>query len=100
MLNPLICKCPICGKEFEPTGEWAYRKGTATLCSWHCLREMEKLHAQRERKTRSNEAVFTYKGVTKTIREWSKESGIAYNTLYQRLYRGQADPFVGGRRNG
>ena len=93
-------KCPVCGKTFDGHDEWAYKRGTATLCSWHCLREMEKLHAQRERKARSNEAVFTYKGVTKTIREWSKESGIAYNTLYQRLDRGQADPFVGGRRNG
>lgn len=38
--------CPICGKEFLPHEDWAYKryvKGRQQrFCSWHCLRESEK----------------------------------------------------------
>ena len=38
--------CPICGKEFLPHEDWAYRryvKGREKrFCSWHCLRASEK----------------------------------------------------------
>ena len=45
--------------------------------------------------------IFTYNGKTKVLKEWAKELGINYNTLYQRIYRSkltfeeaiQKDPF-------
>ena len=81
-------KCPVCGKTFDGHDEWAYKRGTATLCSWHCLRELEK------RGRKHNKAEFTYQGVTKTIKQWAEEKGISYNTLYNRIYSGKInDPF-------
>ena len=43
-----ITKCPICGKQFIPTPEWAYcRRIDATsktfmrFCSYKCMREFD-----------------------------------------------------------
>lgn len=38
--------------------------------------------------SRWNKKTFTYKGVTKTIREWADESGIKYSTLNERIKSG------------
>ncbi len=42
---------------------------------------------QEQADNRSNGYRFTYGGKTLTIRQWSNESGIAYDTLRQRLLR-------------
>lgn len=38
--NETVCKA--CGKHFFPTGEWVYRNRGEYVCSWKCLRQMEK----------------------------------------------------------
>ena len=86
-------KCPVCGKTFDGHEEWAYRRGTAILCSWHCLRGLEKTHSYKK-------AEFTYNGVTKSIKEWSKETGIPYSILYKRIYNGKIDDPFRGAKNG
>ena len=45
--------------------------------------------------------IFTYKGESKVLKDWARELGIKYTTLYQRIYRSglsfeeaiQKDPF-------
>lgn len=41
--------------------------------------------------SRWNKKTFTYKGVTKTIREWADENGIKYSTLLGRIKLGIAE---------
>ena len=84
-----ITKCPICGKTFERTEEWAYRRGDVHYCSWHCLRKYDASKTRKERKP----AYYTHNGVTKKISEWAKEYGITYISFYHRVRKGQ-DPFV------
>ena len=37
-----VAKCPACGKRFEHTNEWAYKRGynyaKHFFCSWGCMR--------------------------------------------------------------
>lgn len=35
-------KCPVCGKTFCYAGDWGYRIGSTTYCSWTCTRKAEK----------------------------------------------------------
>jgi hypothetical protein len=50
-----VTKCPVCGKYFCRTKEWAYRKEyydphrRVYFCSWKCLRKAE---AEKEKKSR------------------------------------------------
>lgn len=47
-----VKKCPICGKEFVPAAEHAYRlpnKG-AVVCSYHCHREARRKHESKLKK--------------------------------------------------
>ena len=41
--------CPICGREFFPTVEWGYKRGTAEfpiyICSYPCCREYDRREA-------------------------------------------------------
>lgn len=43
-------KCPVCGKCFYPTAEWAYKLNTWRLktarytCSWSCLQKYKRMH--------------------------------------------------------
>lgn len=93
-------KCAWCGKEFDCTEEWAYKRSVRYFCSWKCLRanDMDMLIKAGEVK-RSNARVFTFRGETHTVAEWSRISGIPYQTLYQRIYRGDKDPFGEGDKN-
>ena len=34
--------CPVCGKVFYRMDEWAYRRGKALFCSWHCLSKFDR----------------------------------------------------------
>lgn len=48
-------KCPICGKLFCRTIEWAYKKTdehaqSTYFCSWKCLRAYEAEHGEKKRK--------------------------------------------------
>ena len=40
----MITKCPVCGKRFAVTWPklWAYKRETAYLCSYNCMRVMDK----------------------------------------------------------
>ena len=40
----MITNCPVCGKAFDVIWPqiWVYKRGTSFICSWKCLREMEK----------------------------------------------------------
>lgn len=53
-------KCPICGKEFYPSGRWAYKKLGKYFCSWSCLRKWEKAN---EEKTKMENKKYHYKKV-------------------------------------
>ena len=83
MLNPPTNKCPICGKTFEPTGKWVYKKSGVLFCTWRCLRTLENYTPRK----------ITYNGETKSLMQWAKESGIPYSTLYKRITSGDKDPF-------
>lgn len=37
-------KCPICGKAFIPTMQWAYKRRDTYFCSWGCKRKDEAKH--------------------------------------------------------
>ena len=37
-------KCPICGKTFIPTMQWAYKRRETYFCSWGCKRKDEAKH--------------------------------------------------------
>ena len=70
--------CPICGKEFYPIREWAYKKvhdrdHVTYYCSWSCYRKrpIHKKHAtvrkrrQIEQLTLEGELIQTFKNVVK-----------------------------------
>lgn len=55
------CVCPICGKVFfADYGMWAYKlrmrgtRGPKPLCSWHCMREMERRKKEKKYNARSS----------------------------------------------
>ncbi len=55
--DPIVVKkCPICGKEFVPAPEHAYRlpynKG-GPVCSYHCMREARRRHEAKLRRRKS-----------------------------------------------
>lgn len=58
--------CPICGKEFFPTLEWAYKKGSKRYCSYSCLNKSREGIKRRkglryvEQYTEDGELVRTY----------------------------------------
>ncbi len=56
-----------------------YSKGN---CRWATRIEQKK-----NQRPKKNLRLFTYKGVTKTIEEWSIKKGMKYITLYARIYR-------------
>lgn len=35
----VVRTCPICGKTFIPTNDWAYRKGYIFYCRYNCYRQ-------------------------------------------------------------
>ena len=82
-------------QDFINFKEWALNNGyTDTLtieridvngnyepsnCKWATMKEQQN--------NKRNNHLVTYKGITKTIAEWSEEKGIKYGTLYARLTR-------------
>lgn len=40
--------CPVCGREFRPTPEWAWKHGSIKYCRYHCYLEGMGMKKQKE----------------------------------------------------
>ena len=40
----MIVTCPVCKTKFEPTEDWGYAFGKRDVCSYHCMRSLERDH--------------------------------------------------------
>lgn len=79
--------CPICGRQYERTDEWAYKRGGIFYCSWKCLRKATvKPDGRKTRKYTIHPDSFTFHGITHTLREWAELTGMPYRKLYMRMY--------------
>lgn len=48
-------RCPVCGGEFIPTAEWAYKKRDRIyFCKWSCMRKWEEEHGKPNRRPPDN----------------------------------------------
>lgn len=81
--------CPICGKEFDYTEEWVYKKGPLRFCSWTCLRKDEKPDLRHTHNNGKATLFYTYNGETRSVYEWSKLYNVAYLTLRKRIRAGK-----------
>ena len=89
-------KCPICGKEFYPTPEWAFKKWRNKVlnyfCSWSCMREMEKRGggSRAEKRERMIQAIMD--GLTnREISALLDEEVATINYWRKKIREGKAD---------
>ena len=66
--------CPVCHKEFICRPEiWAYKRpGRVYMCSWHCLREFDRIHGT---KWDQQEIIVRMVLEGKTVREIADVTG-------------------------
>ena len=89
--NVIKRKCPICGKVFEATKEWAYKEDGKFFCIWSCLCAYRKKNSKsesprrfRRKYTKEQEDAVVRRIVEEghKINHTSKELGISVHTLY------------------
>lgn len=83
--------------ETKTLTEWSEQTGIKICTLWGRLEKgwtvEEALTIPAKRKKRfycHSKKMITYKGVSKTLAGWSRETGISYGTLYNRLKNGQS----------
>ena len=88
-----ITICPEWNNSFTSFRDWAVANGysdnltidrinpngnyTPTNCRWIGIKQQEN--------NRTNNHLLTYKGVTKTMKQWAETIGISYNCLQMRI---------------
>ena len=60
-MNDIEVKCRSCGKLFNKTPEWGWWYKSKIMCSYHCMRDMERLEDQKRPK-RSQEYIASEMG--------------------------------------
>ena len=88
--------CEEWRKDFQPFFDWAMANGysdTLTLDRKekngdYCPENCRWADVYEQANNRANNHYITYRGETKTMKEWSRELGIPYYTLRQRISRG------------
>jgi DNA invertase Pin-like site-specific DNA recombinase len=90
---PLIdVKCPVCGKEFCPTCEWAYRNsGGRRVCSYNCMmasrktKKKSKRQSEREKYDEITREMLNKKASGMSTSEIAKEYGVHPTSVGMRI---------------
>lgn len=93
-----LCRCD-CGKEVVVSGVYL-RKGSTRSCGCLIEEAQQRILAVFLARSKIGQLIqVTHNGKTHSLREWSKITGIQYDTLYRRYRLGQ-DPFLWRRKSG